>query len=380
VARGYGSLAFVRQTEKSGGFMSRLGRVRQLFRTAADEAQRQEDHRRRLRSAPYLIADEVFELSGAMNRGYGGFESTPASEITVSPDPGAPELMQNRIMYVPERDLQVLGELTGNTGPKWGEEELGASIDEQRDALYRFVSTVAERAETSLGADLSGEEVRQPVREFHDAVSQIWVKENLGRLTNRLEAKGIVDARTANELLDRPAVRELTPNEEVVKGFLDDMRAKSGRDSAKFLAEVQTTPMKHKAWQIAGALMSNRDSPLRDLPMDPSIEARRRLTTAIEEQLPSLQWPAGQEQREVGDSPASVSGRATERVLSALAELEKEMAPAPLQPQLAQAQIFDYRQGTAAPGSTSRAQVSGDGAGPAAHSTGSKRDQGPRGL
>ncbi|TCO50102.1 hypothetical protein EV646_102175 [Kribbella antiqua] len=357
--------------------MSELGPVRRLLRTPAqradDKARRQQERLDRLLGVAGQIASRVVELSGAEDPGY---DNIRASVFTAIRSNSRVVSTPNRHIAMPRRDLELLGELTARSS---GEQDR-AAVDAQRDALFRLVSTVAEGAETPLRDNAprsrlrySREDDRQPVWEFHETVNRIWVNENFGRLVNRLQTAGIVDDRTASDL-DQPP-RKLTENEQVVNGFLDRMSEKAGMDSVAFVEMVHLAPRNQKSWQIAGALM--RNSPLRELPGDKGREAREKLSTAIDRQVPSLQWPAGRRQQDVGYSPASVSGRATERVLSALAELEEDMAPA--DPTVQLVQIFDYRQGMASPGSASTAHVSGDGAASGAHPT-AKKDRGPQGI
>ncbi len=340
------------------------------------------DREERVRVAVERVSVHVQRLSGVPDkqewwhagRGIGG----DAEGIRFQPD--HPAYPDGRL-HVGDRQWEVLGELTGQSGT-----EFGSSIGEQRDTLFELVAKEADRIRVNAPdapdhrLPVEGRHFVDPgdVREaaFSLRVNNVWVQQNFGAVVDGLRAEGLVTDQTARQLLekspkdresmqrwaselatgelsedvyhrlaDRPDSLELDRTDTAVKGFLDDLAAQSGTDSATFLNEVQVAPPAQKSWQIANSLMAN--SALRDLDPEKYLEAKEKLSVVVDEQAWTLTTAS--------QHPQTASGQ----VIIALRSLEAEASPSPRT--APQERFIDPRAGVAEPGSASAVPTTGDG-------------------
>lgn len=247
-------------------------------------------------------------------------------------------------LYLDERSFEVIGELTGKTGRRWGEQDLGSTVDEQRDTLYEVVQMAARSAESPAqdapehrkphideGSD--GRPWPSPTRGddawnraatieqhlFSNDVGSVWVKANFARVLDDLRqphhllshlsdrafkklagsapleplsrhsteqrlADGEIGPRAAKARLKPPKTLELTRIEQGMRGFLDDMADRAGVDRDEFLNLVTAAPPAQKAWQIAGSLLSAGPQ----LAAGEYPEAREKLSVAIDRAVRAL--------------------------------------------------------------------------------------------
>jgi hypothetical protein len=172
-------------------------------------------------------------------------------------------------------------------------------------------------------------------------------RESMQRWASEL-ATGELSEDVYHRLADRPDSLELDRTDTAVKGFLDDLAAQSGTDSATFLNEVQVAPPAQKSWQIANSLMAN--SALRDLDPEKYLEAKEKLSVVVDEQAWTLTTAS--------QHPQTASGQ----VIIALRSLEAEASPSPRT--APQQRFIDPRAGVAEPGSASAVPTTGDGSAP----------------
>lgn len=343
------------------------------------------DREERVRSAVERVSVHVQRLSGVPDkqewwhagRGIGG------DAMGIRFEPNHPAYPDGRL-HVGDRQWEVLGELTRQSGT-----EFGSSIGEQRDTLFELVAKSADRFRVNAP---DAPDHRLPIEDRHfvdpgdvreaafsHRVNNVWLQQNFGAVVNGLRAEGVLTDQTAQQLLekspkdresmerwagelaagqltegvyhrlaDRPDSLELDRTDTAVKGFLDDLAAQSGTDSAMFLNQVQVAPPAQKSWQIAGSLMEN--SALRDLDPEKYLEAKEKLSVVVDEQAWTL------------TTASQPSQAASGQVIAALKGLEADAAPSPRT--APQERFIDPREGVAEPGSGSAVPVTGDGSAP----------------
>lgn len=287
-------------------------------------------------------------------------------------------------LHVGDRQWEVLGELTGQSGTKFG-----SSIGEQRDTLFELVAKSADRFRVNAP---DAPDHRLPIEDRHfvdpgdvheaafsHRVNNVWLQQNFGAVVQGLRSEGVVTDRTARQLLekspkdresmerwagelaagemtegvyhrlaDRPDSLELDRTDTAVKGFLDDLAVQSGTDSATFLNQVQVAPPAQKSWQIAGSLMEN--SALRDLDPEKYLQAKEKLSVVVDEQAWTL------------TTASQPTHAASSQVITAFKSLEAEAVPSPRT--APQERFIDPRAGVAEPGSASAVPATGDGSAP----------------